>query len=818
MNPALDTVVVAHIKSITPHPKADKLVVCQVDAGERGEHQIVCGATNMKAGDKVPLAMVGTRMPSSKAGEEPFVIKEAKLRGVESAGMLCSAAELLLSTDHAGLMILPEGLPLGVPVLEALELADTVLEVSLTPNRPDGLGHLGIAREVAALMDRKATWPDAAKGWRAVCRGEVPKVKAPEVEAGPPVTDLLTVKLEDAQGCPRYMGAVLTDIQVGPSPWWMQARLMAIGQRPINNLVDVTNYVSHECGQPMHAFDLDKLAEQTIVIRRAAEGEVLVTIDDKERKLTGEDVVIADAASPVAIAGVMGGADSGVTAGTTRVALECAYFDPTRVRRTSRRVGLHTDSSHRFERGTDPNGVPWFMQRAIELLLETQRELGATPKLAVGTLDAYPAAVEPKQVSLKASRYAAVIGHALSAEEMSEALASIDIPSEVDGDAIRATVPTFRPDIERPADLIEEIARVRGFHTIEAELPTGSMGFAHVAREDSEGLANTVVARSDDDAVSQMRSMLLHRGLREAVNYNFVASTLLGDMGFAADDPRSHPLKVRNPLADNMDVMRTTLVPGLLTNLAHNTAHQMADVALFEVGQVYLRHDLAEAPLPEAVGGNRWDLHAEPTTVAALVTGHREDHFTGRSAWDVFEVRGLVQDLVERVARRPLAIGELADPPAMLHPYACGQLLVEGTPIGWIGALHPDLTGAHKLPGQVFGFELDVSRLLALRAELPRMADIPRFPAADRDFALSVPTGMPYARLEAAIRDFDEPRLIDYRLFDLYEGEQIEAGRRSLNISVTLRDPDATLSEEALTSIHERLVEHLTSTLDARLR
>ncbi|MEO1267595.1 MAG: phenylalanine--tRNA ligase subunit beta [Myxococcota bacterium] len=727
-DPALDTVVVAHITSIEPHPQADKLVVCQVDAGAKGAFQIVCGAKNMKAGDKVPMATVGTVMPSRKEDEEPFVIREAELRGVKSSGMLCSAAELMLSTDHAGLMILPEDAPVGEPVLQAMGLQDTVLEVSLTPNRPDGLGHVGIAREVAALLGRSLRLPTSVQGWRAQCRGEEPPTSEPRaVQAGPPVGELLQVRLEDPEGCPRYMAAVLTDVHVGPSPWWMQARLMAIGQRPINNLVDVTNYVAHECGQPMHAFDLDQLAQQTIVIRRAVEGETLVTIDDKERPLTPEDVVIADAERPVAVAGVMGGAESGVTEATTRVALECAYFAPTRVRRTSRRLGLHTDSSHRFERGTDPNGVPWFMERAIDLLLETQEASAQQVSLAVGTLDAYPQPITPREVTLTAARYQGLIGVALSAAEMAETLGLIDIPAVVEGDSIRATVPTFRPDIERHVDLIEEIARVRGFETIEAELPMGSMGFAHTIREDAEGLAETVVPRDHEQALAEMRSLMLDRGLHEAVNYNFIASGQVEQMGFGENDPRAYPIKVRNPLADNMGVMRTTLVPGLLANIARNTSHQMADVALFEVGQVYLRHDLDNAPLPVSVGGERWDLHAEPAMLAALVRGQIEDHFLGRRAWDIFDVRGLVQDLVERVTRLPLTVASLEHPPAMLHPYACGALEVSGVAVGWLGALHPDLIKAHKVSGEVYGFELDVSRLMALRQDLPRMAAIPRF-------------------------------------------------------------------------------------------
>ncbi len=815
---ALDTVVVAQINTIEQHPDADRLVVCGVDAGPHGLKQIVCGARNMKPGDKVPLAMVGSTLPGD------VQIKKSKMRGVVSEGMLCAEDELGIGHNHEGLMILPAALPLGQPVLRALDLGDVVLEVSVTANRPDALCHLGISRDLAALTGRARSWHAMAQGWRAESRGEpfeLPQVPWPTlagVSAGPPVEGLVEVDIQDPEGCPRYAAAVMTEVVVGPSPEWMRQRLMAIGQRPINNIVDVTNYVLHECGQPLHAFDLDKLTGGRLIVRCAAEGELIETLDGQTRELVASDLVIADPDGPVAVAGVMGGARSQVTAATTRIVIECAHFNPTRVRKTARRLALHSDSSHRFERGVDPNGVPWFVRRAVELIAATQADLGGTPAVALGIVDAHPSPRAASELRLPLSSYSALIGADPGAERMAEILDRLDMPARLEGDALAIRVPTFRPDIERPVDAIEEIARIEGFEVLDAALPMGTMGFAHTPKEGAEALNATIVAVEDEQALSRVREGLLGRGLFEAVNYSFVSEALIKGLGFGADDVRGVPIRLRNPLSEDMGVMRTTLMVGLLTNLRHNRAHRVANANLFELGRVYLRGDQPQAPVPKDVGGMRWPTHVEPLTLGVLLADPAAEHHTGQRRWDLHDARALVEAAVAQLARQAVKLAPMPTPPGFLHPYACAGIEVAGRAAGWIGTLHPELLAAWGIEGVVHAIELDVSRVLAHRVDHPRMAPIPRFPAAQRDFALSVPADMPFARVDEAMATFGDPRLVDHRLFDLYTGAQIEQGRKSLAITVTFRDAGETLSDKVLAKLQERLGAHLKRALNAELR
>lgn len=816
-NEALDSVVVAEIVSMEPHPNADKLSVCQVRDGQGGEErQIVCGAKNMQVGDKVPLALPGTQMPAG------FKIKKSKLRGVVSNGMLCGSDELELGEDEDGLMLLPGELEVGAPVLKALQLGDTVLDISVTPNRPDALSHLGVARDLAALTGRSLKWPGVARQWRAASRGEaLPAIEEPwkAIESQAQVGDKIQVELQDAQGCPRYAVAVMEDLKVGPSPRWMRNRLMAVGQRPINNLVDVTNYVLLECGQPLHAFDLDKIRGGKLIIRKAQDGEPIKTLDGQERKLAAEDVVIADAEGAVAVAGAMGGAGSEVSEGTSRVAIECAHFDASAVRRTARRLAIHSESSHRFERGVDPAGVPFFLLRAVELVMATQEALGVKPSLAQGVLDVYPTPIQARQVDLPVADYSRLIGVDLGATRMREVLDSLDLVAQQEGDVLQVRVPSFRPDIERPVDVIEEIARIEGYESLEPVLPQGMMGFSHQLRQGAEGLQETLVPLEDEQALRAARQLLLGRGLREAINYNFIDAALLEQMGFAQDDVRAHPVVVRNPLSEKTGVMRTSLLPGLLSNLVHNRSHRAEGANLFEVGRVYLRSDLEQVALPEQTGGERWVGHAEPTWIAAVLADPAYDHFLGARAWDLHDARAMVQDIAAQLSRRPVTLTSLEGrAPQMLHPYACAAVQVDGVEVGWLGSLHPDVLSRLKIEGEVFAFSLDASRLMALRQPLAPMEPIPRYPASLRDFALAMDAKTTYAQVEEALRGLGDKRLVGFQLFDVYEGEQLGQGRKSMAIKVTLRDPEGTLSEEVLASLQSRIVSHLEETLGAEQR
>lgn len=824
----LQTVVVAQIKTMEQHPNADKLSVCMVDAGPHGEKQIVCGAKNMGPGDKVPLAMTGTRLPDGQGGT--FKIKKSKLRGVVSEGMLCAEDELGLGEGHDGLMILPADLELGQPVVEALSLADTVLDVAVTPNRPDALSHCGVSRDVAVLTGRDRQWPTLVDGWRRTSRGETVELPAVPWEglaadAGEQTTaSQITVEIQDKAGCPRYAAALLSGIKVGPSPQWMQNRLRAIGQRPINNLVDVTNLVLHECGQPLHAFDADKVADGHIIVRRAQEGETLETLDGKERKLLKSDLVIADPSGPIALAGVMGGASTEVSDETTRVIIECASFNPSPVRKTARRLALHSESSYRFGRGVDPAGVPWFIRRAVELIVETQAALGVRPQVAPGVVDVSAQAVEPTTVALPLGRYAQVMGVDLALSRQIEVLDALDLVAVEEGDALQVRVPTFRPDIERAVDLIEEIARIEGFDSVEAVLPSGTMGFAHGHRDDSQGLNATLVPVSDANAVQRVCDILLGHGLREVVNYNFVDHGLVARLGYAEGDVRRHPIRVRNPLGvedseANMDAMRTSLLPGLLTNLHHNRKQRVGGVNLFEIGHVYLRRDLSDAPVSEDVGGNRWETHVEPLTLGVLLADAAATHHTGQRRWDLHDLRALAETVVRAVTRRSPRVVPYGDGlPSVLHPYAVARVEVDGVSVGTLGALHPAFLAEEKLKGEVFVMDLDLSRLLSLRVVPESMTPLPKHPASQRDFALAMSQETTYAEVEDALTAFGDDRLVGYELVDVYQGEQLGEGRKSLAIRVTFRAADATLGEDDLQALESALTAHLVERLDAERR
>ncbi len=816
----LKTVVVAHIDSMEQHPNADRLTVCQVDAGEHGTKQIVCGAKNMKPGDKVPLALPKTRLPDG------MKIKKSKLRGVKSEGMLCAEDELGIGKGADGLMILPQTLEVGAPVIDALDLADTVLDIAVTPNRPDALSHIGVARDVAALTGAALSWPRFANDWRATCRGQQPELVAvpwPELAADAAETsaaDQVKVDIQDAEGCSRYAAAVIDNIKVGPSPQWLCNRLMAIGQRPINNIVDVTNYILHECGQPLHAFDADKIADGQIIVRRATEGEKLTTLDDAERTLLATDLVIADPNGPVALAGVMGGATSEVSETTTRIIIECANFHPSPVRKTARRLGLHSDSSYRFERGVDPAGVPHFIRRAVELIVATQEALGQRPMVAPGIVDVVARPVEARQLPFTAADYARLIGVNLSTERISAVLDALDLTHTIDGETLNVRVPTFRPDIERTVDIIEEIARIEGFDSLPALLPTGTMGFAHQEREEAGDLNQTIVTLAEEQALGRVTNFLLGRGLMQAVNYNFTSSALLGKMGWPEGDIRGHAIKLRNPLSEDGDVMRTSLLPGLLGNLKHNRGHRVSGANLFEIGRAYLRQDVEGIPVPDHFGGKRWGTHAEPLLLGAILADPAWTHHSGAQAWELSDIRSLVDGVVKAISRRgaqlvPFAEGKL---PTSLHPYASAQVVVEGIPVGHIGTIHPELLADLKIDGAAHTFELDLSRLLDLKATYSHMAPISRFPTAQRDFALALSDAVPYADVEAALANYGDARLVGHRLMDVYSGEQVGEGRRSLAIRVTFRNPEGTLSDSDLAELHQGVIDHLTKALDAELR
>ena len=551
----LDGVVVGSVSSIRPHPNADKLVLCQVDIGETEELQIVCGAPNVREGMLAPVATIGATLPAG------FTIKRARLRGETSHGMLCSEKELGLSEDAAGLMELPTDTPLGISLSEALGLDDIVFELEITPNRPDCLSMIGVAREIRAETGNT--------------------LKLPQVDFNENETDIretTSVTIEAPDLCPRYAARVIRGVKVGQSPAWLKHRLEAVGIGVINNIVDITNFVLMEYGQPLHAFDYHKLTENRIVVRRATAGENITTLDEVARELTPDMLVIADAEKPVALAGIMGGYDSEIIETTADVLLESAYFNPSGIRATAKALGISTEASYRFERGADPGAVLAALDRAAQLIAEL-----AGGSICKGIVDVYPGEQPLRQIQLRPERVNFILGTALDTSEMVQILSDLgfDVKANGTGD-YHVTVPTFRSDLTREIDLIEEVARVYGYDNIPTTLPKGDI---------------PVPAPNPSTEVrKRIKHFLFAAGMMEAINYSFCDPNCFDKIRFTDDDPCRDALKLRNPLSPEMSVLRTTLIPSLLENAQHNRNHQIDTIALFEIGSVFTRNGAQKEP------------------------------------------------------------------------------------------------------------------------------------------------------------------------------------------------------------------------------
>ncbi len=755
-------VVVAQIKESVPHPNADKLSVTKIDAGTGQLLQVVCGAKNYEVGDKVPLATVGTRLPGGQQ------IQAAKLRGVDSFGMLCSARELGLSEDAAGLLILDPAAKVGQGIAAALGIEDVVLELNVTPNRPDALSHLGIAREIAVLTGQKVKLPASRPA-----------------EKGGKAADRVKIRIEDATRCPRYCGRVVEGVTIGPSPAWVQNRLRACGVRAINNVVDVTNYVLLEYGQPLHAFDLDKVGGAEIVVRLARHGERMTTLDGKERPLDPDDLLICDRDKPQVLAGIMGGADSEVTGSTKRVLLECAHFQPATVRRTSKRHALKSESSHRFERGTDVSAVPDVIDRAASLIAEL-----AGGQVLEGRVDVYPKPVLARKVTLRAGRAAKLLGAPVSDQECRTILAALDfVPEDAQGGTSYA-VPYRRVDVEREEDLIEEVARIRGYDAIPSTMPRGP---SELSPEPIE-----------DQVLARVRSAMSAAGLDEVVNYSFVSPRELAAFG---DLPP--PVVVQNPLSVEQSVMRTTLYAGLLQNVSRNLRHQVGSIRLYELGRTY-RAD------PQ--GGRGGQLVAiEDLKLAGVLCGSRQGRtWTAKdAAMDFFDARGAVEYVLS--ALNIEATFEPCESPHF-HPRAAAAVRSGGALLGLLGELHPRIAKRLDVPAGVMLFELDVAALTKAANLVPAYQPIGRYPAVLRDVAFTVGAELRNDQVRAVILEVGRPLLEDAVVFDVYTGEPVPAGKKSMAYALSYRVPDRTLTDAEVNEAHGRIVPEVSRRLQAQLR
>lgn len=731
-----DKVVVAQILSSEQHPNADRLSVCQVDDGSGQPRQIVCGAKNYKPGDKVPLAL-----PGAVLGPD-FKIKAGKLRGVASEGMMCSAKELALAEDAEGLLILPPDAPVGRPLGELFR-PDTVLELEVTSNRPDLLGYLGIAREVAAVT------------------GSTLKPRETDGAAASPAGDF--VRLED-DGCPFYTARIIRGVKIGPSPQWLADRLATAGLRPINNVVDVTNYVLLETGQPLHAFDLAKLSGG-IVVRSAVEGETLQALDGAELRLRTGDLVIADREKAVALAGVMGGMPTGVTETTTDLLLESAWFEPARVRRTSRELGLQTDSSYRFERGVDPGGVLSASARAVELILQTA---GGTAEPEVPAAGEAP--VRGGEVGLDNDRCRRILDLDVTDGEIAGILERLGLVSQGGG---RWQVPSFRPDLTREIDLVEEVVRVAGIDRV----PSRLRGFpAECSRADVR-----------HDNAEKLRVRLRGQGFSEARTSHFVSPEALRRAG--VDDAAAVP--VRNPLGADQALLRPALLAGLLDAMARNLRHGVPSVRLFELGRVFAASE------PE-----------ERTALGLIVTGDREAADWRRPAAeaDLYDLKGVLEAVLGPLEFLPSGTGGLS-------------LEVRGRGVaGVVRRLPREAAGEHGAKHPVYCAEIVLDGWLEAGEEIPHVRELPRFPAVERDLSVLLPADVPWAALESALQEAKVPHLESIRLVSVFSdatGEKLPADRRSLTVALTFREAERTLTAEEVDRSVQAVRDHLASALGA---
>ncbi len=761
----LDSVVVGRIKEIKPHPNADTLSVCVVDAGS-GTRQIVCGAPNVKQGILAPLALVGTQLPSG------HTIDIGHIRGQASEGMLCSEAELGLGEDSSGVLLLPETAAPGTGVAAALGLSDTQIEFDLTPNRSDCLCVIGIAREVAAILKTPLKYP---------------AVKLPAGKT--PIEQLTSVAIEAPDYCPRYTARLLTDVKIAPSPFWLQDKLHSVGLRAINNVVDVTNFVLMEMGQPLHAFDFDRLNEQRIVVKTAREGQVFTTLDETERTLGSEMLMICDGKAPVALAGIMGGFESEIQDDTTRVLIESAYFNPVTTRRTAKRLGLSTESSYRFERGVDPEGVVRALDRAAQLMLKV-----AGGQLARGVIDEYPRPIPERVIELSVKRTNRLLGTQLSRDEIGTYLRSIEVDAEPAGaDHLKVVPPTFRVDLLRAEDLMEEVARLRGYDKIHTSHPLSHV----VARPQGKKL----------QLRAQLRQVLAGCGFSEIVTYSFIPEDACDRLLLGQNDPRRQMVSILNPLTEDQGVMRTSLLHGLLATMYRNMTQRSENLRIFELSKIFLKTSNDE--LPEEV-----------EMVSGLWTGTRHEsswHFKEEKV-DDYDLKGVVEAICAElnITGVRFVLSNTTDLPYFRAGHGA-EVRAGDTRLGTLGELSPSVLKNFDLEQPAFCFDLNFDRLARYSSRQKQAKSVSRFPATTRDVALIVDDAVEAQSVLDFILGIGQELVEDVAIFDVYHGSSIPAGKKSIALRFVYRSFERNLTDTEVNSIHEAIAQKVLKRFKALL-
>lgn len=762
----LKSVVVGRVVSISDHPNAAKLKHCMVDSG-KALISVVCGAPNVHLNCLSALALPGTRLPDGS------VLEKNNIRGIASDGMLCSYADLGLGSDESGIiLLLDSSLAPGDLLTSALNLSDTILEIGLTPNRSDCLSFMGIAREVAAIQRAPLSFP---------------AIKLSEGIKN--IRQMTSVTIEAPSHCPRYAARILKDVTVGSSPFWLQDRLISVGIRPINNVVDITNFVMMETGQPLHAFDFDRLSGQRIVVRTAFPGEKFTTLDHKERTLTSDTLMICDGEKPVAIAGVMGGYNSEIESSSRNVLIESACFEASGIRKTSKAFALNTDASHRFERGVDPEGTVYALDRAAFLMAEICKGT-----LVEGRIDERPVVMEQKPLILSAESANRLLGTSIEPAQMDELLRSIGFMVEpLTEDERKVFPPSFRVDISRSVDLVEEIARLSGYESIPVTFPVIKEGY------------------SGSFSLQNQRELLLRSmtglGFSEIISYSFVHPQTSQNLRLDPDDFRVRSIRVLNPLAEDQSVMRTSLIPGLLGTVHRNISQQSRSLKIFEIGNVFI--------------SNGYDvLPDEIEMLAGLWTGLRHDVplYSQDAACDFYDLKGAAEAMLSALhIKNPVFTKHKRELSPYLKPGYSASILCNQQDIGHIGQVHPETVASFNIKQQVFVFELDIKKLFSCSQKITSTEAIPRFPAVTRDITMILSKRHESARVIENVSEMNEPMVERIILFDVFEGGQIPQDKKSLSFRLTYRSDAGTLEDETVNDIHKSISERLINVFDASL-
>ncbi|GBF12436.1 phenylalanine--tRNA ligase subunit beta [Tepidibacillus sp. HK-1] len=765
-NPALEKVVIGYVVEREQHPNAEKLSLCKVDVGQGEPLQIICGAANVAQGQKVPVALVGATLPGD------IKIKKAKLRGVDSEGMICSAKELgmnekLLSKEKTeGILVLSDDAKIGEPIEPLLGFNDYILELDLTPNRSDCLNMIGVAYEVAAILDRN--------------------IKLPEInlENNIDQNHSVQIKIESPEACPHYAARLVKNVKISDSPQWMQNRLIAAGIRPINNVVDITNFVMLEYGQPLHAFDFEKLDQAKVVVRMAKPNEKIVTLDDQERELDEQMLLITDGVKPIAIAGVMGAANSEVTKNTTQILLESAYFKGFSIRSTSKKLGLRSEASMRFEKGVDPNRIYAALNRAAALLVEY-----AGGSIEGGITEEKLEQPTELMISLKPDRINQILGTELDVQEMVAIMKRLGFSVEEETSGLRVIIPTRRPDVTIEADLIEEIARIYGYDHIPTTLPIGEYI--------QGGLTKKQKLRR------MIKNLLEVSGLQEVISYTFIGESQLDILQGLANQPR--PISLAMPMSEERQFLRTQLLPQLLEIAKYNVNRRNHNIRIYEIGATFISNEIHLTELPS----ERW-------TVAGFMMGSLPIHWQSKEHnIDFYEVKGVLEHLFISLGLRNVEYQAVRA--KGFHPGRTAEIKIGEKIIGYIGQIHPEVQTQYDLD-ECYGFELDLNTILELADIEIEYQPLPKYPAIQRDIAVVVDKNVESSSLMDTIYENGRELLEDLTLFDVYMSEQLGEDKKSIAFSLIYRSPERTLTDEEVAKRHGQILEQLKEKYHAELR